>query len=184
VGTLATDYYQVRHDLSDKGIIFSFVGYVSEAALVALGDALRKKMAVQETDANTAKRVFSVFVEQVQNIIRYSAERLDETDADTRLSSGVVTVGAEDGRFFVVCGNTIRREGLESLRTRLDQIAGLDKQELKALYKEKLREPPEAESEGATVGLIEIARRASEPIEFDFTGIDDEYAFFCLKTYI
>jgi hypothetical protein len=66
----------------------------------------------------------------------------------------------------------------------LEHLRSLDRDELKAYYKEKLREPPEEESKGATIGLIEIARRASEPIEFDFLDIDESQAFFCLKAHI
>ena len=36
---------------------------------------------------------------------------------------------------------------------------------------------PEAGSKGAGVGFIEIARRASKPIAFDFAEVDDQFAF-------
>ncbi len=34
---------------------------------------------------------------------------------------------------------------------------------------------------GAGIGLIEIARRVSKPLEFDFVTIDERTAFFALK---
>jgi hypothetical protein len=40
---------------------------------------------------------------------------------------------------------------------------------------------PEEGSKGAGLGIIEIARRASKPIEFDFTEVDGDYTFFTLK---
>ena len=49
----------------------------------------------------------------------------------------------------------------------------MSKDELKALYKEQLRAEPEKGSKGAGLGFMEIARRASKPIEFDFTDVDD-----------
>ena len=52
---------------------------------------------------------------------------------------------------------------------------------LRALYKEQLRGDPEEGSKGAGLGFMEIARRASKPIEFDFTDVDDKHAFFTLK---
>jgi len=182
---LAQEYYDFKSGLNDKGIIFSFTGYISEKILFALGEAIRQKMALEDVGPGLTKKVFSVFVEQVQNIIRYSDDRLaGRDDPSMVLSSGVITVGKEEERFFVVCGNVVSNNSMDRLKQRLDYLVGLDKAQLKAYYKEKLKEPPEEESQGATIGLIEIARRASEPVEFDFHHVDRERAFFCLKAYI
>jgi hypothetical protein len=139
-------------------------------------------MCQDETDLATMKRVFSVFVEQAQNIIRYSAETL--AHAESRLSSGVITVGSERGRFFVVCGNAMRREDALPLRERLEQIRGLDPAGIKASYLERIKGEPDPSSQGASLGLLEIARRASEPIQFDFLDIDDQNTFYCMKVFI
>ena len=65
----------------------------------------------------------------------------------------------------------------------LSRIREMSKDELKALYKEQLRADPEEGSKGAGLGFMEIARRASKPIEFDFTDLGD-YTFFALKATI
>ena len=182
---LVQPYYQFQQDLHSKGIIFSFTGYVSEGILYALGEALKQKMALDETDANVTRKVFSIFVEQVQNIIRYSADRVEgEVGKKVELSSGMIAVGRENNRFCVVCGNSVSQDDVTALRDRLQQLSQMDKDALKAYYKEKLREPAEEQSRGGSIGLIEIARRASEPIQFDFMDLDNQAAFFCLKAYI
>lgn len=180
--SLAKGYRAFKISLDERGIIFSFSGYMSEGVLYSLGDALRHKMVQQEADVNTIKKVFSVFIEQAQNIIRYSAEKVKTKDIE--LSSGMVTIGMEDGRFFIVCGNTIIDEDIPKLRERLELLQSMDKDQIKSYYKTRLREPPEETSQGATIGLIEIARRASAPIEFDFDRIDADTHFFCLKVSI
>ena len=96
---IATEYYRFEQCLKDKQIFFSFAGYISEGLLFSMGDVLKQKLASEETDLNTTKKVFSIFVEQVQNIIRYSSERLKEdagkTDGEKKpeISSGVISVG-------------------------------------------------------------------------------------------
>ncbi len=183
--SLAKDCFDFRSDLWNSGIIFSFVGYVSEGILFALGDALKQKMALDDADENLTKRVFSVFVEQVQNIIRYSTDRVvGETDRPVELSSGLVAVGREGERFFVVCGNTINRSEVPRLRERLEHLRGLDGDAIRKFYRQKLREPSEENSRGGSIGLIEIARRASEPLQFDFLDLPDDQSFFALKAYI
>ncbi|MBC7908449.1 MAG: hypothetical protein H7Y60_17100 [Rhodospirillaceae bacterium] len=183
--TLAQHYRAFKGVLDERGILFSFSGYLSEGILYSLGDTLRQKMTLDDTDLTTIKKVFSVFVEQAQNIIRYSAEKvLGTVGKSVELSSGMVTIGTERGRFFIVCANTILEDDVPQLKHRLEVLQKMDKDEIKAYYKEQLREAPDEKSRGATIGLIEIARRASEPIEFDFDRIDAEKHFFCLKVSI
>jgi hypothetical protein len=182
---LASVHYRMKMDSNQHGIIFTFNGFITEGILFALGDALKKKMALDETNASTMKRVFSVFVEQAQNIIRYSAETIpDGNEEGDRLSSGLITVGTEGGKFFVACGNVLRREDAPILRARLEKIQQLDPAGIKAYYLEKIKEPDESSSKGASLGLIEIARRASEPIQFDFMDLDDMTTFYCMKAFI
>lgn len=182
---LAKYYRTFKRDLDQRGIIFSFSGYMSEGILYSLGDALRQKMALEDTDISTVKKVFSVFVEQAQNIIRYSAEKVSgDVGKNVELSSGMVTIGTENNRFFIVCANVVLAADEPKLRERLEKLQKMDKDAIKAYYKEQLREAPEEQSRGATIGLIEIARRASEPIEFDFDRIDSETFFFCMKVSI
>jgi len=182
---LAKYYRSFKHDLDQRGIIFSFSGYLSEEILYSLGNALRHKMTLEDANVNTVKKVFSVFVEQAQNIIRYSAEKLaGDVGKTVELSSGMVTIGTENNRFFIVCANVVLAADEPKLRERLERLRAMDKDAIKAYYKEQLREAPEEQSRGATIGLIEIARRATDPIEFDFDRIDPESFFFCMKVSI
>ncbi len=182
---LAARYQAFKSMMDEQGIIFSFSGYLSEGVLYSLGEALRHKMTLEETDVTTVKKVFSVFVEQSQNIIRYSADKVSgSAEQGVELSSGMVTIGREDGHFYIVCANSMRSEQVDRLRTRLETLRNMDKDEIKAYYREQLREAPEDSSRGGTIGLIEIARRASAPIEFDFQPIDSETEFFCLRVSI
>ncbi len=94
-----------------------------------------------------------------------------------------MTIGREGNDYVVCAGNLIERGDVERLHARLSRIREMSKEELKALYKEQLRADPEEGSKGAGLGFMEIARRASKPIEFDFTDLGD-YTFFALKATI
>lgn len=182
---LGPDTLNLRNELQDKHVLFAYSGYVSERVLFALGEALRQKLTLDQTDKSITRKVFSVFVEQVQNVIRYSAEvEPDNASPPERLANGIVTVGNDDGKYFVQCGNPIEARDSGRLKERLEHISALDRTELKRYYRQKLKDDPEAASLGATVGLIEIARRATSPLEFDFIELNDDLTFFVLKAYI
>ncbi len=182
---LADAYYDFKAGLDKAGIIISYCGYVSENVLFGLGDTLKQHMSLEQADRDVTRRVFSIFVEQVQNIIRYSGERLPENaKAAEGLGSGIVVVGAEDGGFFVACANIISKTDVPRLRQRLEHIATLDREGLKAFYKQVLKSTSEPDSLGGSVGLIEIARRSSQPIQFAFKELEDDKSFFCVKAFI
>ena len=188
---LASQLMDMRAMLHSQGVIFAYSGYVTEPVLSGVGEALKQKLAIDDADTKTLRSVFAVFVEQMQNIIRYSAEKAQASlppaaaaQALKEIRYGILTIGKEGADYVVCAGNLIERADVERLRAKLTRIRDMSKDELKALYKEQLRAEPEQGSKGAGLGFMEIARRASKPIEFDFTDVDANYSFFALKATI
>lgn len=182
---LSQKQYQIRQLLNEDGVIFCYSGYMTEAILSGLGQAIKQKLTMEELDVKTVRGVFSVFVEQMQNVIRYSAEREpDDAQDDSVLSYGLLTVGHDAENYFVTCGNKVQKKDVERLNRQLEMISKMDHAGLKVLYKQILRgEVPEG-SKGAGVGFVDIAKKASRPIEFDFLNLDGDYAYFSLRAYI
>lgn len=188
---LARRLMDTRAVLHGQGVIFAYSGYVTEPVLSGVGEALKQKLTIDDADTKTLRSVFAIFVEQMQNIIRYSAEKarsapppIPDANALMEISYGILTIGKEGNEYVVCAGNLVARSDVERLRTKLSRIRNMSKEELKALYKEQLRAEPEAGSKGAGLGFMEIARRATKPIEFDFADVDDNHAFFALKASI
>ncbi len=184
---LAQSNYQIREALQEQGIIFCYSGYMTEAILASIGHAVKQKMVLEETDTKTARSVFSIFVEQVQNVIRYSAEREPEeaeAQASSVLSYGLLAVGRESDAYFVTCSNKVQNDDVEQLNAQLAAIREMDQKELKQAYKRILKGDVPAGSKGAGAGFVDIAKKASRPIEFDFLPLDDEHTFFSLKAHI
>ena len=188
---LASQLMDTRALLHKQGVIFAYSGYVTEPVLSGVGEALKQKLTIDDADTKTLRSVFAVFVEQMQNIIRYSAEKAQASlppashaSALTEIRYGILTIGKESDGYVVCAGNLIELADIDRLHARLSRINEMSKDELKVLYKEQLRAEPEVGSKGAGLGFMEIARRASKPIEFDFTELDGNRAFFALKATI
>ncbi len=185
MNNLASELNDFRTLLLQKKIIFAYCGYVTEPILFGLGEALKKKMSLADADKKTISSVFSIYVEQVQNIIRYSAETDPRnTDSETSLRFGVITIVNENQKFSIDVGNMIKHKDVGRMDKQLSDISEMDSLELKRAYKAQLKSDPAPESKGAGLGLLEIARRVSEPLEFDFHRVDDTYTFFALKATI
>lgn len=181
----ARELFELRSGIEQNSLIFFQSGFVTEKMLEGSGEALRRQLQCEGVDGKTARNIFAIFVEQMQNIIRYSAELTagNGDGADGELRHGSIAVGVEDHQYFVACANMMPKADVARLRERLNEIKGSDTERLKKMYKDRLRSPSESTSKGAGVGFIEMARRSDEPIEFEFMDLDDQRTLFCLKVY-
>jgi hypothetical protein len=173
------DLYNYKKELESDGIIFSFSGPMSHEIIEGIGSAIRVKIGEGENgDRQVALKVFAIFVEQVENVINYSVEK---DPLDSEMSFGIVVIGKKDGLFFISGGNKIESEKVDRLEANLSKLVSMDKDELKAYYKEKRRADKEDDSKGAGIGFIEMARKSSRPIEYSFKTIDEKHSFFTIK---
>ena len=168
-------YLSFRKELEDRGIVFSYSGYLNEDILSRIGNALRSKMTIDRTEEKISRAVFSAFVEQVQNVIRYSAETSTQASSGEVageealvLPYGLVAIGEyPDGQHFVTCCNMVLSSDTKKLSEQLESIRGLDRKELGALMRQQLRDGPPEGSKGAGVGFIAIAREANGNWDYD-----------------
>ncbi len=180
MNNLLEDLYLFKEELGEPGLFFCLSGPISQNLMADIGSALERKMSLADTGKSTATRVFSMVVENAQNIIHYSAEKM-RTGENSEVSVGIITVGFENGHYFVLSGNLVENEKIDKLRGNLKLLQNMNKNELKKYYRKKLKDGPHEDSKGAGVGFIEMAKKANAPFEFDFRKIDDRFSFFALK---
>jgi len=171
--------------LRDQRIIFCFSGPASQSVVEGVGEVLKQKMEQDAAGSEIVRRVFAVFVEQMQNVINYSAERVagpPEKEGETRM--GLVVVGREGDHFFVMAGNVMNAAEAGKLSEQVRRLQAMDKEQMKAFFREQRRKESPMGSKGAGLGLIETARKASRPLEFDLQETEDRRYFFTLKATI
>lgn len=177
--------YQLKNSLDDCGIFLSFSGPISQDLMVELGDILKKQMEMADAETSTILKVFSVLVEQSQNIIRHSAESIpEENNSDEKLMFGSIAVGYKGGKYFVLGGNKIKNCRIDDLKQRLTLLQNMTKDQLKDHYRKQRKKDGNEDTRGAGLGLIDLSRKASEPINFHFESIDEDFSFFSLRTLI
>jgi len=175
---LSQSLYSYKSSLDRDGVIFTFCGPISHDIVEGVGVTLKSQLAESEVKQTTAMKVFAVFIEQVQNVINYSQER---NDFDSDMGMGIIVIGENEGNHFIIGGNKIKASKVPVLKENLTELVAMDKEELKAFYKKKRKLNTSEDSKGAGIGFIEMARKASKPLEFSFEKIDDEYAFFSIE---
>ena len=174
------DILKLRNNLNKYGVIMSFTGPFSQGIIEEIGSALRNYLESKSDSKGRIFKVFSVFIEQTQNIKNYAFTLADKDEQEDILLSGILNIGLKDDKYFVSSGNLVKKEDVAELKERLEQISSYDKKELAKIYRNQLRKSDSEEGNGAGLGLIEMARKASENIIFDFENVDNKYDFFTL----
>jgi len=177
----------INSDFCKHKVFLSFSGPLSQDLTVEMGEILKTKMKLEGATISTILKVFSIMVEVNHNIIHYSAEKAFKNGITTeqgKTGCGIITIGQEKDTYYLMAGNLIEKSSVLKLKDSLNKLISMDSQELKKFYKEKRKQGPDADSKGAGLGFIEIARKVSCPLEYDFRDVENDLAFFSLKTIV
>jgi hypothetical protein len=175
--------FRLRQSLDDENIMLCFNGPLNQSIIEEIGIALRRHLEDEAMSRTVVGDVFSVYIEQTQNIRNYAARSTDDARERARLNAAIVVIERTDEGYAVNSGNLIYDRDFEPLAQRLDALQKMDKTELKAHYKAVLKAPVD-EGQSAGLGLISMARSASEPISYGYRKLDEVHGFFSLKVTI
>ena len=175
------DIKKLRMQFEQPGIIMSFAGAFSQGIIEEVGEALRAHIQTRESEKEVITKIFSVFVEMAQNIRNYVKTKENIPDKYAMInSSSIIIIGKSEKGYYLNSANLIENSDVLSLKVHLDKVKRLDKNELKSLYKDILKNTPEGE-ESAGLGLIDMARKTSENLNYKFEEKDDTFSYFYLE---
>ncbi len=173
------DLFTLQQTYNQQRIMLCFNGPLTKSLIEEIGNALRNYMEHEHATASSAMDVFGAYIELTQNIRHYVARKgWGEAEA----AATVVIARDNEGRYVVSAGNIVDATDGSVLEARVHALAAMDKAALKACYKEQLRKPREENAvSGAGLGLIDLARKAAEPLTCSVRMLDDGRAFFSMR---
>lgn len=128
-----------------------------------------------EQSSSVRKKVYNIVVESLQNITKHQ-----ESDKDNIDNSAIFAVQRKGEDYFVTTGNSVTEEAIIPLRSRLEMINSMSKDELRAFYKARLTTGQISDKGGAGLGLIDMARKSGSKLSYDFKKQADKSALFYL----
>ncbi len=132
-----------------------------------------------DEDSKIRKRIFTILVEGLQNVTRH--QEIDGEEA-TPNQAGIFIIQNQNGKYYITTGNPILKANIPTLTKQLKKINSLDPESLKIFYKEVLNDNKISSKGGAGLGLIEMARKSGNKLDFDFSDINDNYSYFYMGT--
>lgn len=177
--------YQFHEDMIKHNFTLVYEGEITHQITKAFTSLAETNMDKLSEDTTVKKKVFHVMVECLQNLSKHAEEF--EPSSGGYAGNGIFIVGKlgdENGDYHIITGNAVDNSKVDDLKALLDKINELDKDGLKELFKKQMREGSLSEKGGAGLGLIDIARKTGEKLEYHFHSIDEANSFFLLRTRI
>lgn len=162
--------------MNENDIMLVYCGEFSQDLNKTLLSFTERKFRSENVEDNTRRKIFNIMVEQLQNI---SKNKIKLTGGKPEVNP-VFILGSNNEDYILISSNVISNDKIELLKVRLDQVNKLDRDELKILYKEVRLSSSFTEKSGAGIGIIDMARKSENKLEYDFENLDELYSIFSL----
>ena len=170
--------YDLHRTMMSQNLILVYQGDFTQETTKSILTMAERNLDSSGEESGIKRKVFNVMVEALQNIVKHSDELVD---GGTRSHAAIFLIGRESNRYSIMSGNPIRKSSVADLQKNLDHINGLDKDGLKELYKEIIKNTTISDKGGAGLGFVDMARKSGSRLEFSFPEMNADYCFFCLK---
>jgi hypothetical protein len=155
-------------------LMFVYRGIVTNENSIPLLMLLEKEMENSEFGFIGRKRLFMFVLESLQNVSRHS-------DRENMAGMSLVVYSKVEGGYTVTTGNVISSSNIENLKRRLDEINNLETSEIRNVYRQMLSNSEFSTKGGAGLGLIEMAKKTGNKLDYDFVPLDDKNSYFILS---
>ena len=171
---LITDIHQ---RLSEKNVMLAYDGVLSKDIVSAFLNKLRQNIqGVKDVSKQEKKRFFSIVVECIQNLSKHG------NVSDLNDDHFLVVVEKENNTLKISTGNLIESSKKGTIETLIDNVNAKNDSELQALYRDGVANNELSSKGEASLGLIDIARKSTDKLLYQFNKIDDQSTFFLFQT--
>ncbi len=176
--------YDLHKAMMANNVILIYEGDFTQETTKSILSMTERNLESSGEESGIKKRIFNVMVEALQNIVKHSDELEEEEKEKGKSHAAIFLIGHESSRYSIMSGNPVRKENVPGLKAALEKINSLDKDGLKELYKDIIKNTSLSEKGGAGLGFVDMARKSGEKLEWSFIDTSDDMAFFCLKVNI
>ena len=168
-------------DLSNGNQILYYKGNIDSDLINRVLDSVEAKMVNSKERPKLRKKVYNVLVESLQNLYHH-VEKVPEDFEDQKSEKyGMLAINKVDNGYKIITGNFIFSEDVEMLEEKIKRINRSNHDELTELYKFILNHQRISSKGGGGLGLVDIARKSGNKLEYLFKDYDEKSSFFYLK---
>ncbi len=162
--------------LSADKISFLYHGILHDEFTEKIIDLIEKNISTNNDEVSIKNKISFLVAESFQNVLRHS--EIDKDNGKNIRSLGVFILRNRNNLYYITSANLINNKDIDELKVKLSHVNELDKDKLKELYIEILNNTGFSAKGGAGLGLIQMANKSGNKIEYDFEKVNDNYSYF------
>ena len=175
------EYYST---LNGGDVLMAFKGNISSELISKALEVVESRMDDYNENSKIRKKLYNVLVESLQNLFHHIEVLPDEMREEYESKFGILVISREASQYRISTGNFITLDKVDVLKNKIDKINSMGKEELKDMYKFILNHQRLSEKGGGGLGLVDIARKTANNLDYTFEKYNDTYYFFNLDVFI
>ncbi|MBI35241.1 MAG: hypothetical protein CMP67_07755 [Flavobacteriales bacterium] len=122
------------------------------------------------------KKVYNVMIESLENLIKHAFFHNEDS------FPAIFILGKDEAFYYLATGNKIENKKISELQKRLEKVNHMNRIDLVKWYNSILMSDQSLNStNGAGLGIIDMAIKSNNKFEYGFHKIDENHSFFTLK---
>ncbi|MFZ5940691.1 MAG: SiaB family protein kinase [Bacteroidota bacterium] len=181
---MSFDVNEYYSKLNGGDVLMAYKGNISSELISNVLEVVESRMDDYSEDSKIRKKVYNVLVESLQNLYHHIDPLPEGMHKEFEKKFGVLVVSRTSENYKISTGNFVTPDKVEFLKNKIDKINSMSKDELKDLYKFILNHQKLSEKGGGGLGLVDIARKTGNKLDYTFMKYNDQYYFFNLDVFI
>jgi len=169
----------IYDEMIENGFSLVYLGEFSHDITKMFTQMAESDMEKNSEERSVQRKVYHVMVETLQNMNKHSDEI-----KEGNIGNGLFIIGKKQDTYYIITSNKVAEQHKDPLERALNQVNTATKEELNQMYRKQIREGKLSDKGGAGLGLIDIARKIGEPLNYQFLQLDEQSYFFILKVEI
>lgn len=165
--------YSLFKDMGSSELEYSYRGKFDNSIVEKILSLTECNLSEINETTSLKKRVYFILVEGLQNITRHQEISLKDWDA-------FFMICRRPEAYYITLGNVVNKNSVGLLRKKIDTINKMGADQLKDYSRLVLKMGSFSSKGGAGLGLIEMARKSSKPLLYDFIELGNGLYYFYL----
>lgn len=163
-------------------VVYDYMGGITEAQTTTILQEVESCLKQRNTPIKVLKKIFNITIELTQNLYHHGIVPVSFGIDNCKLGAFIITY--EENCYKISSGNFVDAECYNQIKERLKQINNLSPEATKKLYLSTLNNDTFSNKGGGGLGIIDIALKSGNEINYNFYEYQSDYLFFALDILI
>jgi uncharacterized protein YjfI (DUF2170 family) len=156
--------------INEENILIIFNGFFNQESFINLLGTLDGQENISSTEK---KETFFLAVDSLQNIVKLSEERCDDTD----VIPGIIIISVKENQYYITFGNFVCSGNIHRVKKKLECANNLTSEQL-------IDNNVFNENDKLGKAIMDLRVKSENPIVYNFFNVEDDNYFFLIQTVV